>query len=138
VLSNHASQYTQTSELFVKYLNFKIENHYIDTDSGWIGTDIKKDHFYTIHPLREIITSHEDNKLLGASFQFEQYNTFYKRDYIKVADILAQADGVFSIGLIVILFLYYPRVSSLYYQTVFDELYAFKDDRATLKTKKSL
>ena len=54
-----------------------------------------------------------------------------------MADVLAQAEGFLSLSLIALIFIFYPIVSTLYYQTIFNELYTTSNPGSIFDTYNS-
>lgn len=76
-----------------KQLDIMLRNNYIETEDGVVFQELKEDRVINSVEYREFDFKTNDPEFMWVYFKVKQQNSYYKRKYSKVQDLLAQIGG---------------------------------------------
>mmetsp|Transcript_23796 Transcript_23796/g.20709 ORF Transcript_23796/g.20709 Transcript_23796/m.20709 type:complete len:215 (+) Transcript_23796:396-1040(+) len=106
--------YTFSSKVLSKQVVVKLQNNYIETDSGLVGSEIEVTKFQTIKELKEQISG-PSNSFFEMVLNFDEERVTYRRTYVKVQEILAELDGFITFVILLLVMIFVPIVRVKYF-----------------------
>jgi len=102
----------------------------MNTDSGWLTDDVATTSYIKYSNTDESVTviNGEPNtdSVLDLEIRVSPVTTVYSRSYIKIQDIVARANGLSSIALIILLVFVSPYSNLKFYESLINDLFDVK------------
>ncbi|KAL4474777.1 hypothetical protein ABPG74_001473 [Tetrahymena malaccensis] len=130
--------YASTSSNFPQEIGLYFTNQYIDTDAGIFYQDLQSDSTF-MFAQQTITPFFSDQNALARILirTLKQKENYMKRNYLKLAEVVAQIGGLIKI-LVLLGFILSNPISKLYYfKAIIDEIYQFQstDNKVNLIEK---
>ncbi len=111
-----------------KEVNFFLQKIELTTDKGWLVEDFEKSSHVMYQDTKDIQNSVPSSTGPFARFVIKPSSVtrVFNRSYIKVQDISAKVNGLFSVALIVLIILLSPYANLKFYETLINELFMIK------------
>ncbi|KAL4503470.1 hypothetical protein ABPG73_017213 [Tetrahymena malaccensis] len=119
--------YATTSSNFPQEIGLYYTNQYIDTDAGIFYSDLQNDSTFMF--AQQTITPFfsDPNALARVLIRMQKLKENYmKRNYLKLAEVVAQVGGLLKILVLLGLVLSNPISKLYYFKAIIDEIYQFQ------------
>ena len=135
------SLYTTIGNNYFKEITMWLNHLEINSDLGWLTTNKERRDYIQMGDFRELTNFHlSSNGFMRLNVRVAKVKTNYDRSYTKVQDILAEVNGMATLGIIAGLLFVYPYSNLKFYESLINELFDVKmlkkDKDGNLKKKK--
>jgi len=120
-----------------KELYFMLDHVEIFTDNGWFTTDESKKEYIKFETITETTTMVATEILLNFQMKVATTTKVFSRSYIKIQSILAQANGLATVALMVLLFVMTPYANLKFNESIINELFEINNSSNLKPSPKS-
>ena len=120
-----------------KELYFMLDHVEIFTDIGWFTKDESKKDYIKFETITETTTMVATEILLNFQMKVATTTKVFSRSYIKIQSILAQANGLATVALMVLLFVMTPYANLKFNESIINELFEINNNNNTSNGKPS-
>jgi len=131
------SGFTMFGNNYYKQLYMWLNHLDIVSDSGWLTESEHTDSFIKPGSIDETVTMKTMSSMLDFQMRVGKVSTVYSRSYIKVQDIAAQANGLTSVVLVLMLIFVTPYSNLKFYESLINALFDVKTLKKDSAIKKS-
>lgn len=126
--------YTTVSNKFFKEMHHYLKIINLETDKGWLITDIHRNQYLQLDYIKEMTDFRKAENFLSYTIKLSTRIETYSRSYLKVQNVAANAGGFLKMISIVCLILSYYYNKTKFYEFIASELMSEKiDERNSLK-----
>jgi len=106
-----------------KELYYTVNPVEINTDSGWWTKEETTEYYAKYETITETTTVAVKDTLLKFRMKVSPTSKIYSRSYIKIQEIFAQANGLATVALMVLLFVITPYANLKFNESIINELF---------------
>ncbi|EAR86365.2 transmembrane protein, putative (macronuclear) [Tetrahymena thermophila SB210] len=134
-VSNKANTlYSSTSSQFPQEASLFLTNYYIDTDAGVFYQQMKEQQTFAFASYEVAPLFGDPNVLMKINIRLQKLKENYmKRQYLKLADVVAQIGGLLKILIIIGALFSDPFQKLQYFKAVIDEIYQFQSSNNNVR-----